>query len=414
MIRDSSGRPRSLVIEGWRGINHSIALVNQLQILELLTFDGLDLYHEDLPFAFPNWSRADNGSGLSVANQMLVDALRPPAGRAVDCVYRIGSPFRVGPADDRRRTVTFMVTELGLTEANFAHGLRDSAAFTRDGNAIVTPSRWSRDRLVDWGFDHDRIEIIPHGVDADTFAPLRADERREARRILGVDDDEILFLNVGLPSWNKGVDLLLLAFARLRAAGRKVRLILKDQRDLYGQPVGKLITTLAAGCSSLTTSDTLAAISLIGTNLGTAELRSLFGAADCYVSPYRAEGFNLPVIESIACGTPVIVTKGGATDDFCDDRVAVRIAGRAGRLSDPATGADLRFIEPSLPELTAAMETFATAPGASLPHFVGGRARLVERFRWREAARSLARVTVGLDVLADRGRAVSMARSPAV
>jgi glycosyltransferase involved in cell wall biosynthesis len=48
----------------------------------------------------------------------------------------------------------------------------------------------------------------------------------------------------------------------------------------------------------------------------------LYNAADCYLSPYLAEGFNLPALESIACGTPVIVSKGGPTDDFTDDRVA--------------------------------------------------------------------------------------------
>jgi hypothetical protein len=50
--------------------------------------------------------------------------------------------------------------------------------------------------------------------------------------------------------------------------------------------------------------------------------RSLSQGAHCApwcareVSSYRADGFNLPVIKSIACGTPVIVTDGRPTDDF--------------------------------------------------------------------------------------------------
>ena len=45
-------RPRTLLVEGWRGINHSFALINQHQILALAQLPGLRLYHHDLPFAF--------------------------------------------------------------------------------------------------------------------------------------------------------------------------------------------------------------------------------------------------------------------------------------------------------------------------------------------------------------------------
>jgi len=42
----------------------------------------------------------------------------------------------------------------------------------------------------------------------------------------------------------------------------------------------------------------------------------LYNVADAYVTPYRAEGFNLPALEAQSCGTPVVATRGGATDDF--------------------------------------------------------------------------------------------------
>jgi glycosyltransferase involved in cell wall biosynthesis len=51
--------------------------------------------------------------------------------------------------------------------------------------------------------------------------------------------------------------------------------------------------------------------------------------SDAYVAPYLAEGFNMPVLEAIACGLPVICTGGGATDDFTRDDFAMRIGSQA-------------------------------------------------------------------------------------
>jgi hypothetical protein len=50
LVRSDNTPPTSLLIEGWRGLNHSYGLVNQYQILELLKIDGLRLFHHDLPF----------------------------------------------------------------------------------------------------------------------------------------------------------------------------------------------------------------------------------------------------------------------------------------------------------------------------------------------------------------------------
>jgi len=48
----------------------------------------------------------------------------------------------------------------------------------------------------------------------------------------------------------------------------------------------------------------------------------LYRCSDIYVAPYASEGFNLPVLESMASGTPVIVTRGGSTDDFTSSTFA--------------------------------------------------------------------------------------------
>ena len=57
-------------------------------------------------------------------------------------------------------------------------------------------------------------------------------------------------------------------------------------------------------------------IIIISKNLNLKELRDIYSITDCYISPYLAEGFNLTPLEAAACGTQVIVTKGGSTDDY--------------------------------------------------------------------------------------------------
>jgi glycosyltransferase involved in cell wall biosynthesis len=67
-------------------------------------------------------------------------------------------------------------------------------------------------------------------------------------------------------------------------------------------------------------------------------MAELYQAADCYVSPYVAEGFGIPVLEAAACGLPVICTEGGPTDDFVSDEFALRIASTREELAQMQTG----------------------------------------------------------------------------
>jgi glycosyltransferase involved in cell wall biosynthesis len=392
-------RQRTLLIEGWRGINHSFAIVNQSQILALLNLDRMTLYHRDLPFAFPSWNRADNRAGLSPEDQRRVDTLSAPPDESVDCVYRICSPFRANTSDHKHKTVTFMVTELGPSTRSF-HDQCEIDYFTRDDNCIVTASKWSRDRLVDWGFAAEKVHVISHGVDQAAFRPLSVSERHVNRAALGIDDDTTVFLNVGLPCWNKGIDLILLAFARLRSQGLKVRLILKDQKELYGLSVLNMIRDLGVANPDLVKEETMSAISVVSSNLSREELRLFYGISDCLVSPYRAEGFNLPVLEAIACGTPVIVTKGGATDDFCDDQVAIRIDGTQGAIEDAATNFRGRYIEPNLSDLTDAMASFTKGRPSNFVNLEASSQAIANRFTWQGAARQLAALTVGYSDIA--------------
>jgi glycosyltransferase involved in cell wall biosynthesis len=288
-----------------------LALVNQYQILELRKLPGLNLFHHDMPLHSADWNKDNSESGFSPTDRQRIDSLRDSAGQDVDCVYRISSPFQASAETDTRKTLTFIVTELGPFAISFTEGSHRPNSFTRHDSRVVTASHWSRDRLVDWGFKADKVIVVPHSVDSADFRLLTGAESLNSRKAFGISEDEIVFLNVGAAMWNKGVDLLLLAFAHLRGAGRRIRLILRDRIDMYGVSLTTEIQKLSVKNHGLFTAGTMAAVSVIQNDMTREHLRFLYGAADCYVSPYRAEGFNLPVLEAIACGTPVIVTRGG-------------------------------------------------------------------------------------------------------
>ena len=383
----------SLCIEGWRGVSHSIALVNQYQMLVLLNDPAWrtewQLYHRDLPYFLKHWNTRQMPAGFSAAEQAAIDAVpAPPEGLQPDCLLRISSPFK-SVIDPAVRTLTFMVTECGLVDDCFDAPPADPQAFTRGDNRIITPSAWSRDRLVDGGMDPDGIAIVPHGVKTDTFAPLQPADRRAGRAALGLADDEVLFLNVGVATWNKGLDLLIKAFARVRQQHPRARLLLKDHKALYGIGADRTLAQVARAHPGLIDNQVLAGISVVSGSLDQSQLRALYGVADAYVSPYRAEGFNMPVLEAMACGTPVIVTGGGATDDFCPPALSVKLPSREGTKADePAMFG--RFLMPDEEALHAAMvDVVAGRLPRDAAAAEAARADLVARYSWTAVTRQL-------------------------
>jgi glycosyltransferase involved in cell wall biosynthesis len=189
---------------------------------------------------------------------------------------------------------------------------------------MLVPSRWAAEGYLRFGIAPERVHVVPHGVDPRVLHP-DPERRAEARRRLGVDES-FVFMSVGAMTDNKGIDLLLRAFARVAQSQADVRLVLKGADDLYASR-----NSVQRALEALSTADREAAASRIvylGDRRSARDMADLLRAADVYVSPYLAEGFNLPVLEAAACGVPVICTAGGATDDFTAPSYAWRIRAR--------------------------------------------------------------------------------------
>ncbi len=171
------------------------------------------------------------------------------------------------------------------------------------------------------------IHVIPHAADSNYFYPMPQASIEEQRKVLGYNQEDVVLLNVGSHLWNKGLDVLIKAFSIARKTNKNLKLLLKDQRSTYLMSSDEFVKNILAELNDL---DALrdGSIKILMGHLNLSQLNSAYNIADYYLTPYRAEGFNLPALEAAAAGTSVIATKGGATDDFLLDACHQKVQGR--------------------------------------------------------------------------------------
>jgi glycosyltransferase involved in cell wall biosynthesis len=90
----------------------------------------------------------------------------------------------------------------------------------------------------------------------------------------------------------------------------------------------------------------------------------------------------------MACGTPVVVTDGGATDDFCPPGAALRVPAVLGS-QDNQEGGVFSYREPELDAVVEAMAGFGGGPGIVRAKFDAAVADLLLRKSWAGAAAQL-------------------------
>ena len=374
---------RTLLIEGWHFIPHSYAVVNQFQSLQLLQQPGLRLAHRDIPYFDPSWQP--------------VDGLFPPADEAAirniplatpdeqpDALLRIAYPYNYGPSP-AKRTYVFGTAEYGCVPPHVYIGAQSLQQVMSETNiTLITPSNWSRQGFIRSGADPGRVVVIPHGVDPELFHPLEHKQRELLRSQFGWDG--FTFLSLGAMTGNKGIALLLKAFINVAQRHPQTRLVLKGLNGLYDSK-GRLKQLVGA----LTTDEMRILeprLIWLENTLGFADMAQLYQAADAYVSPYLAEGFNMPVLEAAACGTLVICTRGGATDDFTTPEFTLQIDSRAQRLKQES-GLFYHFRQPSFEHLLHQMYTAIDSPDICARARQAGPAFVTERFTWQQVTARL-------------------------
>jgi glycosyltransferase involved in cell wall biosynthesis len=145
------------------------------------------------------------------------------------------------------------------------------------------------------GVPLDRIRVVPGGVDVDRFAVEAAPAAARAR--LGWPQDRPIVLSVRRLARRMGLENLIAAFARVRAA--------HPDALLYIAGTGPRRADLEAEVRARGLSDHVRLLGFVPDR----DLPYAYRAADLSVVPtVRLEGFGLITVESLAAGTPVLVT----------------------------------------------------------------------------------------------------------
>lgn len=176
---------------------------------------------------------------------------------------------------------------------------------------VWVPTQWQFDCLVEQGYPKHKIYIVPEGVDIHTFKPIKETPK----------SDKFRFLLFGRWEWRKGTTEILQSFAEE----------FKDRNDV------ELIASVENPYSSDGLKTTEERIEHYGIDTKNIKFINFPSRKDyvkylqeghVFVSCARSEGWNLPLIEAMACGTPSIYSNWGGQLQFAKGNgVPVKING---------------------------------------------------------------------------------------
>jgi len=150
-----------------------------------------------------------------------------------------------------------------------------------------------KQEMVDLGINDDKISVISNGVDSNQFYPV---DKNKARNKLALPHNKKIILSVGSLIPRKGFHVILDAFPKL----------LQEDTNIHFYIIGEghFRSSLERQIESLNLTQH---VFLVGERPNS-ELKTWYSAADVFCLASSREGWANVIMESLACGTPVVAT----------------------------------------------------------------------------------------------------------
>lgn len=323
--------------------------------------------------SFPGWQvRRVTLPGDRPSTRIFWEQGRQPAALWRDRVDLLHAPVNVGPLV---RPCFLVVTVHDLSFRLYPETFRPAQRLyqsvmtrwtARHADRVIAVSESTRADLVRlFGVPPERVSVVPNGVNA-TFRPLPPPTVEAFRREKGLPERFLLCVATMEP--RKNIPRLLEALARVPQAPL---LVLCGGRGWYYDAIHATIERLNLGQR----------VRLAG-YVPSSELPLWYNAATWFIYPSLYEGFGLPALEALACGTPAIVSRASSLPE---------VVGDAAVLVDPHDTEDMAdTLARVLPDQTLAAELRQAGP------------QRAARFTWARTAEA----TVGVyhTVLSQRRR----------
>ena len=195
-------------------------------------------------------------------------------------------------------------------------------------NELWVPTEWQKEISIEQGYPEDKIFVIPEGVDGTTFKPPSKPKKQ----------GKFQFVIVGRWDYRKGIKESIEGFLKAFPDNQNVELLLNVENPY---PVDGMNSTEERLKHYGLEDDRIKILKFLDRK----QYVKLLQNANVLISCARAEGWNLPLIESLACGTPSIYTKCSGQLEFTNSEgLGVDILGE-----EPATNGEGLTYEHNIP-----------------------------------------------------------------
>jgi glycosyltransferase involved in cell wall biosynthesis len=157
-------------------------------------------------------------------------------------------------------------------------------------------------------FQRDDVTVISNAVDTTRFTPeARQGKRIGSRKLFQYVNNEFVILLIGNDWKKKGLHTLLMALGLLTELPLRVLVVGSDDPNFYRPLLDKIVFR-----------------DRIRFEKPSADVLCFYAAADLYVGPSLEDAFNLPILEAMACGLPVIASvRAGSSENIIEGRTGI-------------------------------------------------------------------------------------------